>query len=166
MCKTTNNGYKMQDGAEVKFANIDPDTIPEAVKKELEQSPASQLDILYIRANNHRNAKLIDELNSTVQNIDVKLDKMINTFTKQLVVEVVNGKKQERPITELIGELWELHHDARDVSVIRSFVWKHRRIFLFLAGLFVFSNLLFRQQLHAVIDWIANNIETIFKWIY
>lgn len=166
MCKTTNNGYKLQDGGEVNFANIDPETIPEAVRKELEQTPASQLDVLYIRANNHRNAKMIDELNSTVQNIDGKLDTMIETFNRQLVVEVVNGKKQVRPITELIGELWELHHDTRDVSIIRNFIWKHRKIFLFLSGVFILLNMLFRQQLHTTIDWVANNFESILKWLF
>lgn len=166
MCKTTNNGYKLNNGAELKITEIHPDDIPEPVRKELEQSPASQLDILYIRASNHRNAKQIDDLNTNIQEIGTKLDTMIETFTKQLKVVVVNGKEEERPITELIGELWEQHHDKRNVSIIRKFIYHHRRKFLAAGIIFLVISVVFKEYLHIALEWIGDNFLEIMKWIF
>ena len=165
MCLTTNNGYRVK-GKEVKINDINPEDIPQAIKNELEQTPASQLDILYLRRSSHVNAGLIDALTVNVQNINNKLDTMIEAFDKQLRVTVVNGKKQERPITELIAELWEMHHDERDQSIVKTFIYKHRKkIYFFFAG-FLVINVLFRTQMHQAVDFFAEYFLTIIKWIF
>ena len=166
MCKITERGYKLADGEEVKITEVHPDDIPEQVRKELEQAPASQLDVLYIRAANHRNAALIDQLNSNVETIGEKLDTMIETFTKQLKVTVVNGKEEERFITELIAELWEQHHDLRSVSVIRRFIYSHRRKFLAAAITFLVASVLFNEPLHDLLEWVRDNALELFKMIF
>jgi len=91
---------------------------------------------------------------------------MIKTLNKQLKVIVVNGKEEERLITELIAELWEQHHDFRNVSIIRKFVYNHRRKFLAAAISFLVVSVIFKDALHVALEWIGSNIFEIVKWIF
>ena len=166
MCKPTQDGYKLNSGKELKVTSLHPDELPEQVRNELDKSPASQLDILYLRTNMHRNAQNIDTIQATLVNIDASLSQLTETFSNQLQVEVVNGKKEVRPITELIAELWEMHKDQRDIPVIRKFFYRNRVKFSVAAVIFLVVNLLFREQLHQLIDWIAENIFHIIKWLF
>lgn len=150
----------------MKITDIHPDLIPEAVRNELEQTPASQLDILYLRLANNNNSNQIKDLANSISKMDIKLDGMIEAFSKQLKVEVVNGKKEERLITELIAELWEQHQDSRNVSIIRKFIYLHRRKFLVITAMLFTMLVLLKEPIHNTLEWLSKNFFDILKWIF
>lgn len=165
MCEVTPNGYRI-NGEELKIPDLHPEDLPDPVRKELEKSPATQLDILFLRHNMHRNSTNIDKINKEIGTIGQKIDKFIASFDNQLKVEVTNGKKTIRPITELIAELWEHDTKNREMSVIKKFLKKHHKGIMFGAIGFFLANAVFRTQVHTLIDFIADHIADIFKWLF
>lgn len=166
MCEIFSDGYKLKNGKLLKITDVHPDELPEYVRKELEQSPASQLEMLYLRTNMHRNAKNIDSIASDIATITEALKGMSEKFDKQLSVEVTNGKTELRPITELIAELWERDQDRRDASSLSRILKKHKKKIFFLLALFLFFNVFFKEHVHQMVDWIANNVLNILKWLF
>lgn len=141
------------------------DELPEAVSEELEQSPASQLDIFYIRKTLSNHAKSFEEISNSMKKIETSLEDAAKSFKQSLFVEVVNGKTEERNIGELIKELWERDATKRDVKNLKDIIFRNKRKTIAALLTLLFFLIVFRDRVVVFIDWLANNFFDIIKWI-
>ena len=167
--KSITNGFILQTGEKVNFMDINPDDLPKGVVDELQQSPASQLDILYIRRNLHKQSNHLQGLEGRfVQSFD-DLQKQIKILSenveKALWADVTNGTKHRRLIGELIAEMYTREATRRDVTYLATLIKKNKKSFLTIMLTLITIAVVIRAHLGKLLDWTALHIFDLFKWL-
>ena len=165
MCGTTSNGYKQIDG---NIVNITPylklDDLPDKVKKELEATPASQLDCLVFRIGLSENKAE----SRKVKSIAIGNRDAIRELNNKFHVKVPNGGGEpvDKHISDLILEMYQRETGRRHFSYLKDLISRHKKLVVVLLVTFILTNVVFHNQVRDVFRWIGINIFDLLKIIF
>ncbi len=144
MCRTDANTYYTGQGKVELKKNVE--NIDQKVLKILENEPASQLDVFYIR-------KKINEIHELTNEVLSALKDHLNeegVFQKKMIdmmnIEVGNGEKCIKPINLVAKSNYDNLRTIRDFITIIDRIKRHK-VLLFLIGFTIF---LFNNQISKV----------------
>lgn len=163
MCGTTRDGYKLNNG---NIVNAEPylnlNDIPESVKKELEKSNATQLDLLLVRSDlavNRAEAKKVKSL--AIANRD-----KINLIDQKFYVTIRNGKDEKKHISDLILEIYERETNRRHLGYFFNLISRHKKLIYFIIISFLLINLGFHKYISEFFRWVSEHFLDILKLIF
>jgi len=163
MCEVLQNSYITNAGKKVEIKPyINLDDIPEQVKKELEKSNATQLDLLLVRsglAENKAESKKIKAL--AIENRN-----HITELKNKFYVKVKNGKDEEKHISDLIVEMYERETNRRHFNYLKNLISRHKKLTVGLIVFFILTNVILHNQIRDLFHWISENIIEILKLIF
>jgi hypothetical protein len=162
MCEPFINSYKSKSGVEVQITpNINPNDIPASVKAELEQTPASQLDLLYVRSEmkeHHQELKKIK--NAALTNRDE-----LKAIKSNFYVKVKNGKEETRHMSDLILDMYNRETNRRHLGDFINLLSRHKKLVYFLIAVVLLLSLGFHSKISAALSWLSNNLLEVLKLV-
>ena len=142
--------------------NINLDEIPDAVRRELEKSTASQLDLLIVRSNlaeNKAETKKVKAL--AIENRDHLKD-----LTEKFYVQINNGRNERKHISDLILDMYERETNRRHFDYFKNLISRHRKLVVGLIMFSILSNVVLRNQIRDLLEWISQHVFDLLKLIF
>lgn len=142
-------------------ANINLDEIPDHIRKELEKSTASQLDLLIVRSNlaeNKAETKKVKAL--AIDNRD-----QLKELTEKFYVKINNGRNERKHISDLILEMYEREENRRHFGYLKDLISRHRKLVVGLIMFSILSNVILRNQIRDLLEWTSQHVFDLLKLI-
>jgi hypothetical protein len=156
------NHVTLKDGKILNYNGLNPDDLTDSVKSELAQIPASQLDILYIRKNIHAHGDALQSISGNLGIIQKDVGEITKALDKALYVEIVNGKKTKKLISEIIAEMYQRESLRRDFSKLFQMLGRHKKVLYTVLISIIIVNLFFGGEIKVILDLAR---EHLWSWI-
>jgi len=130
MCKVTEQGYQLKCSDRI-ITSADLDTLTKEEMAELLTAPITAWELLHLRKQNHH---IINSLSAHILEQGMDFQEIKNSLVEikdSLFVEIQNGKRHRKKMSELVVELYDLHKSERKRSRLFASL-KENRISLIL----------------------------------